>query len=192
MKKILRLNNVFGKRAIVLNGEAITQTNSLPTKGEFGKIYYNKSDNKYYVVSDTEDGVSEYIELGTGSDSNSGDIEVASIYSPTNNVYNLQANKYYLLGTLTVDNTVLADPVNPNIKLTGFSTDGVAKSYIGRFTAGADNLNFLFSTDNGSVHICDEDADIDIIQGHTYEFNVLYDTVFIKDITYTSQIVPAG
>lgn len=169
----------------------VTVVEELPESPEPGKIYYNTTDGYYYIVDDSGE-TPKCVAIGNQ------DIPVVSLSTPASNNYQLEANKYYLLGTINIiDNpvpTLLEPTLSPKITLTEFTMDGIAKQYFGRFTAGADSLNISFGTDlvGNPVYVPDQDKEVEIVEGHTYEFNVLYNTVFIKDITYTSDVTPVG
>lgn len=96
--------------------------------------------------------------------------------TPTNGAATIEANKYYLLGS--VGSETAAD----NGLTLSFQTSQVeALTYMGRFTATANALSLILPSG-----IRFTDALPDIESGHTYEFNILFDTCILTDITVTA------
>lgn len=154
-----------------------TVVETLPEEGQEGTIYYSNEDNQYYKY--TEEGFKVF---GTQSSLPIVTPEVKTITMPglqpdqtmSVQVHEIQSDCY----------NVIVEPDNPaNIMTLYFgsydpATTTVAKSFVGRFTA-KDN-NQAIGLHNG-IHFPSEVPDIEA--GHTYEFNVLYDTILITDIT---------
>lgn len=116
----------------------------------------------------TSGGIKTYVDSKTS-------MPIVSL-TPTNNTAALDAGKYYLLGSVgssTAANNVLT------LSFTTSQTE--ALSYMGRFTAVADALSLSLPS---GIHFTDNVPDIEA--GHTYEFNILYDTCVLTDITYTA------
>ena len=96
--------------------------------------------------------------------------------TPTNGAATIEANKYYLLGS--VGSETAAD----NGLTLSFQTSQVeALTYMGRFTAIANSLSLTLPS---GIRFTDSVPDIEA--GHTYEFNILYDTCILTDITITA------
>lgn len=152
-------------------GRGITEVTELPETGEEGKIYYNTTDKNYYTYNSNE---AKFTMLGNS------DIPIVVLDIDKNDRYEIESNIYYILqGFATGINS-------PVIRLTDFSYN-VGKQYFGRFTAQIDNQPFEFEVDRGTVYIPDEDAEIEILANHTYEFNILLDIILLKDITWSLQ-----
>ena len=192
----------------------VTKVASLPETGEAGKIYYNTTSNTYYlhdgtsyvpvgIVEDTsfplvpKAGVIYHIvDRATDTDGYfaydgtsyrqfcAHSYPVVTPAEPAHTVddtydtvsYTLQPNKYYSLsgvggGTDQTKTRVLALQFTPKTN--------VAEQYVGRVSCdGPVQLQLP-----AGIHLPDEHPDLE--EDHTYEFNILYDTCLITDITYT-------
>lgn len=160
-------------------GEAggVTQVDTLPATGEGGKIYYNTTDGKYYTYSD-----GEYTPLGSSEVAvitDITDVEVYAVGGVTSEcTYVIEPNIFY--------NIEDWDNSSPSGSADGLILyiNSVEGPYAGRFTAWKDNM-FLgfFVTDGTDVIVPDNIPDI--IEGHTYEFNLYQGVCLIVDITST-------
>ena len=177
MAKKLIYRNIFGRKVKTdqTNGGSTTTVTALPETGVSGVIYYNSTENKYYTYSNDS-----WQELGNQAGL---PIVQASSVAKTETIegsiattyYDLEPNVYYLFGQKSIINLrfpLYDDGIN------------VAGSFIGRFTCSDVENSTVNVTLNNGVHFADNIPDIE--PGHTYEFNVLYDTCLITDITYTS------
>lgn len=171
-----------------LNGSSdagVTQVSSLPQVGKEGSIYYNITDKQYYTYT-SENGWQS-----TGNAdvvSNPNDIAHAILVSDDSTVanakkvdyvYTLKPGVFYNVDDwLTVDDrpTVDADVVNITLAFAfDANTDSV---FAGRFTAWEDNINLMWPA---GVVIANQD-DIDIVNGHTYEFNAYQGVAILMDL----------
>ena len=179
MERKLILRNIFGKPVKVKgdDGSGVTIVDTLPETGKVGYIYYNKYDNSYYtyngefskigkenadVVTDIDDVLKKPSRPGV-------DIPVPD------NSYVLEANVFYNIEDWNRDE----DTENNAYMEFVLGLNGEEGIFAGRFTAWADNLNLTWPT---SVDVVDADS-LDIINGHTYEFNVWLGKCIIKDVT---------
>lgn len=179
MAKTLIYRNIFGKKVNVgNNGNGVTKVTSLPEVGETGKIYYNVEDNKYYTYNGNtfnEVGVQIGLPIVQASTVATTETETEGAVSVQVTYYDLEPNVYYLFGTTSIINLrfpLYEDDIN------------IAASYVGRFKCQDTQGSTVTIHLGNGVHFADNIPDIE--PGHTYEFNVLYDTCLITDITYTS------
>ena len=141
---------------------ALPSSTHIPTKtselnNDSGFITQHQSLANYYTKSEVDGKVS---------------MPIVSL-TPTNRTAAIEPNKYYLLGN--VGSATAAD----NALTLSFSTSAaVALSFMGRFTAVADDLTL--SLPSG---IRFTDSVPDIVAGKTYEFNILYDVCILTDIS---------
>lgn len=184
----IQYRNIFGRPVKVEGGgEGVTKVATLPTTGEQGKIYYNTTDGKYYiydnnswesmgedeptpVITDPNEVEHEFEQIPDESISDAGTVRY---------VYTLQPGVFYdIYDWLNLD--VLPEVewsvVNVGLKFT-FDPD-TDEVVAGRFTAWEDNINIIFP--NG-VKTANSD-DIEITNGHTYEFNVYKGVAIIMDL----------
>lgn len=159
-----------------------TKVETLPETGQAGIIYYNTEDSKYYVYTKegfTLFGMQAGLPILFNPNPRSGDGVTP------NSDFDIEPNIYYYFG-LVGGNTPSVELIGPSGTVLSFcpslnlffNAEGdIAKSYVGRFTANVDNPNITLH----GVHFPSEVPDIEA--GHTYEFNVLYDTCLITDIT---------
>lgn len=158
------------------NSSGATSVPSLPATGESGKIYYNTTDNNYYVWDSAS---SAYVNMV------SPDIKVVTSLSDVPripdggqtaiNSYVLQPNVFY--------NIEDWDRSLGSSTAMEFSFDSIEGIFAGRFTAWADDMTLTWPT---GVDIVDADS-LEIISGHTYEFNVWLGKCIIKDVTSTAE-----
>lgn len=160
-----------------IGGNGVEVVNTLPNSGEEGKIYYSTNDGKYYIYSnDTFQTLALGVMPFTDTPATRESILAGDHFV-------IKENTYTVLGEVGSDTSTgnlleLYFPFTP-ASSQSFRRNYVSQ-YIGRFTALGDNMTILLPT---GVHIPDEH--VDIAAGHTYEFNILYDTCLITDITYT-------
>lgn len=168
-------------------GSGVLGFENLPNSGEIGTLYYQGNNDTYYVWNGTA-----FVELVPTSMPVVYDADVRSdnaliTAQGISTIYNIEPNKYYIFGQIggTLPEAIEGGPHNSSDLGLYFvdATDGTAKTYAGRFTAGADSPTIVVL---GGVHFPDDIIDIE--SGHTYEFNVLYDTILLTDITYTIPI----
>ena len=186
MAKKLIYRNIFGKKVNV-GGEGgnVSNISSLSEIGKAGEIYYNTTDKKYYVY--TENGFTEF-----GAQEGLPIVRNPAVHKVNGEEqeyeYDLEPNKYYIFGriggTAPIETLVGPDGVAfidaPSLTFHVNEDSDIAKSYVGRFIANVDSPSITLV----GAHFADDIPDIE--SGHTYEFNVLYDTCLITDITYTS------
>ena len=154
------------------SGSGATSVPSLPATGEPGKIYYNTTDNNYYVWDSAS---SSYVDMV------SPDIKVVTSLSDVPRIYDegqaainsyvLQPNVFY-----NIENWDRSLGSSTAMEFSFNSTEGIVA---GRFTAWADDMNLTWPT---GIDVVDADS-LEIISGHTYEFNVWLGKCIIKDIT---------
>lgn len=154
----------------------IQEVEELPDEGTQGIIYYNTEDDKYYIYADNfAPLVPQDLPVETETEEYGGILPLA-------NSYTIEPNKYYILGEV--------DNMNSNVAMIlAFINSGdgdVAKQYCGRFTSLVDDLVISIVTTPGQQSIHFSDNQPQIKTGHTYEFNVLYDTCLLTDITFTN------
>ena len=203
MERKLIFRNVFGKKVNIKDEKGdntgVINVVTLPVTGEAGRIYYNTTDNKYYIYEDgafTEFGAvvnpeieivanpqPSFADVSSGKDDSDSEEETETENEgegegndePQTIIvqYNIEPNKYYMFGTRT-----------SAFKLNFTLDNTYAKQYLGRFTASGDSVSLVLPA---NVHIPD-DMQPDIEDDHTYEFNILHDICLITDITYTTTI----
>jgi hypothetical protein len=155
-------------------------TDSLPEQGQQGVIYYNTTDNKYYTYNgDTYSTLSSSINEiyhPEGVHMDDGTFISGTKYIIKEDVYND-------LGTLGAGSTVGDTTV-----ILAFDESDTVSSYVGRFTVDSSSTGVTVVL-LGGIHIPD-DSDFStggvFEAGHTYEFNILYDTCVFMDITWTN------
>ena len=158
------------------NGNGVTKVDTLPEQGEQGKIYYNTSDNKYYIYNGND-----YENLG------SNDVKRVTYIDSDPGQYTLFPNILYdncFDWHMAVDES---DKRNAMLELYIVdSSNDIASCYTFRTTipANADSFNITFSP---NVKIPDEVNDFisSMEAGHTYEFNIFADVLLVSDITVT-------
>jgi hypothetical protein len=154
------------------NSSGATSVPSLPATGESGKIYYNTTDNNYYVWDSASNA---YVNMV------SPDIKVITSLSDVPripdggqtaiNSYVLQPNVFY-----NIENWDRSLGSSTAIEFSFNSTEGI---FAGRFTAWADDMNITWPA---SVTTPDS-VDTTIVNGHTYEFNVWQGVLLLTDVT---------
>ena len=176
----LLLRNVFGKKTELNIGGGVSKISNLNTSGKAGEIYYNTSDGKYYTYNGTS-----FVPFGTS---------ITEIYQPEGETldegtfisgtkYTIKEGVYNNLGTVGSGETV----GDTNIVL-AFDEISAVPSYVGRFTVSSGSVGVSIVLPS-AIHIPD-DSDFStggvFKAGHTYEFNILYDTCVFMDITWTN------
>ena len=156
-----------------------------------GKYYYWDNDWKPLIYEPPVCQIEDYTErpndtTDTGSNVNINDPNYATQGATC---IKISPDWYYLFGTRT-DNLAIM----PRLR-----SDSIAYSYMGRFTVALDqndafNFSIKVPTDGiggliddqstFSFHVPDNISKFE--DGHTYEFNILYDVCVITDITYTT------
>ena len=99
--------------------------------------------------------------------------------TPTNRTAVIEPNKYYLLGNVGSVGSATAD--ENSLTLSFMTSDTVALSFMGRFTAVADGLTLNLPS---GIHFTDSAPEIKA--GRTYEFNIFYDVCILTDITVSN------
>lgn len=181
MAKKMIYRNIFGRKVNVEGGgEGTSIISALPTTGEQGKVYYNTTDNKYYIYNGTD-----FKPFG-------GDVNPQIVDDPQGTIigdneiisgiqYTLEPNVYYNLGTAVTSFDV-------SLNLVVEESVDEALTYYGRFTVSSD---YTTGTPNISlptfVVIPDEQQEklANLEAGHTYEFNIFANVFMISDITAT-------
>ena len=168
-------------------GGGVTKVATLPNRGELGKIYYNTTDNKYYVFgSDGWEPAGKDAPIPVVTDPNEVEHRFNQVPDSVNNnagtveyLYDLQPNVFYNIEDwLEVDNLPTVEWEVVNI---GFyfvfdpNTDGAVA---GRFKAWEDGINFHWPA---GVKVANSE-DVEIVNGHTYEFNVYKGVAIIMDL----------
>lgn len=187
-------NSTDGKYYVYANdtfnivGDCVNVVDELPETGEAGKIYVTGDGGKLYVGLNDGDWY-HWVPLSEVSNMPIGSPE----RDDRNNTYTIDPNTYYNLGSIHGTGANQGDPA-PKIVLRGYPRSDIALQYVGRFTVEADSQPFSFVQENSSAlsvgpFIPDEDAEIEITAGHTYEFNILYDIVILKDISHDLIII---
>lgn len=159
-----------------------------------GKIIYIEEDNGYYIFDATQyesDSIGLIPITPTPVEvpmplvdytTKTNDTKAGGFI--TENAIAIDPNKYYLFGSRT----------DLSIYVTRYMEPDVCFSYTGRFTVDADiSSDFTFtifiSKSNSipdeyhGITITDNSAELGA--GRTYEFNILYDSCTITDITHT-------
>ena len=164
--------------------ESIKRVDELPDASEAreGAIYYDTTYGKYYLF----DG-GDFTEINTS---------IMPVVRKTGTSTALQygvsilPNCYNII-TIPEDIIHVQDPNVPDRSFVFNFIDmpdaTMAGQYVGRFTAIADNQAISLYTSTPNVNLHWPDNVIEIEEGHTYEFNLLYDTCLLTDITTTSQ-----
>lgn len=162
------------------SGNGVQTVSSLPEQGQRGVIYYNTTDSKYYTYN--------------GDTYNTLSSSINGIYHPegipmdegaflSGTKYILKEDVYNDLGTLGAGSTV-----NDTTVILAFDESDAVPSYVGRFTVDNNSAGVSVVL-LGGIHIPD-DSDFStggvFEAGHTYEFNILYDTCVFMDITWTN------
>lgn len=177
----LQLRNVFGKPVRVSTGDGVTKVDTLPEQGEEGKIYYNTTDNTYYVwdaekSAFTPLGVDETVVVTDIDDVEQAKEElIPGTQSVIANGYVLEPNVFYNIENWQKDMTF------DGIAFKFDATDN--NVYAGRFTAWADAMSIGLPA---GVSLPDET--VDIVEGHIYEFNIWQGVCIIQDVTVTSVV----
>lgn len=163
---------------VEMNG--VTPVDTLPATGEQGKVYYNTTDNKYYIYNGTDfkpfggDVNPQIVDDLQGTII--GDDKIISGIQ-----YTLEPNVYYDLGTAVT-------AFNDSLNLVVEESVDEALTYYGRFTVSSE---YTTGTPNISlpafVIIPDEQQERlnDMEASHTYEFNIFANVFMISDITAT-------
>ena len=99
--------------------------------------------------------------------------------TPTNRTAVIEPNNYYLLGN--VGSVGSATAAENSLTLSFMTSDTVALSFRGRFTAVADGLTLNLPR---GIHFTDSAPEIKA--GRTYEFNIFYDVCILTDITVSN------
>ena len=97
--------------------------------------------------------------------------------------FDLVEGKYHLLGSVgqAIESDSQEERVDCYVYLSFLPNTSVASQYIGRFTC-LSTITLLLPS---GIYIPDTLSDLTFEEGHTYEFNILYDTCLITDITHT-------
>lgn len=151
------------------NGAIIT-VDTLPREGEVGKIYYNTTDDKYYIY---DSATHEYTDLSAATIEvidDIDDVETVDL-SPEVNTYRLRPGVFY-----NIDDWNKGDESDTALVFVFERGNGI---FAGRFTAWADDMTLTWPT---SVDVVDADS-LEIVSDHTYEFNVWLGKCIIKDVT---------
>ena len=163
---------------IIGDVSGVTKVTSLPETGEAGKIYYNTTDNKYYLYNGTS-----YSPIGSQGMPIGETPENTSI-TPSKVDYTLAANTFYNLDTFytTSDDEV---PKDATFRFDGIASEDAMNTYVFRMTvpdAGVPNMTFNY------VIIPDSTKEVldALEEGHTYEFNVFGNVMLVTDITQTT------
>lgn len=167
-------------------GGGVTKVNTLPETGEAGKIYYNTSDNTYYVYNNdkfepiAKQGMSKGIPDITSH-------YVISGSDMTGVNLKLQPNTYYNLSDAIWFTDQDLD--NPDVGSLTFTFDGLdgtddtTNSYVFRMIVGVDSPNLVFT----GVFIPDVAKEVldNLELNHEYEFNVFDKYMLVTDVTVT-------
>lgn len=153
-----------------------------PSKAKEGAIYYNIETGTHYLF----DGAN-FTEINT---SVMPVVRKTGTSTALQYGVSIQPNCYNII-TIPEDIIHTQDP-NATDRPFVFNFIDVpdatmAGQYVGRFTALADNQAISLYTSTTGVSLHWPDDVIEIVEGHTYEFNLLYDTCLLTDITITSQ-----
>lgn len=179
MAKKLIYRNIFGKptKVKVDEGGGVTVVNTLPDTGEEGKIYYNTTTGTYYISDNGKWRTFNETTVVTSLD----DVETWGHQGvPSFNEYILEPNVFYNISNWDNSGT---PQTYPGIRLHVTNLNGL---YAGRFTAWRDNMSLWFTSDNNEELIVPDNIP-DIVNGHTYEFNVWQGVLILVDVTSTEQ-----
>lgn len=159
-------------------GNGVINVESLPatSEAEEGAIYYNTETGIHYLF----DGAN-FTEINT---SVMPVVRKTGTSTALQYGVSIQPNCYNII-TIPLAASVEAKPFVFNFVDVPEAT--MAGQYVGRFTALADNQAISLYTDTTGVSLHWPNDVPDIVEGHTYEFNLLYDTCLLTDITVTSQ-----
>lgn len=171
---ILGLSSYLGKEGL----KDVVEVDSMPAEGKAGVIYYLKGSNARYLVWSETNHTFYALSLEPNLITDPNDVERLE---DVDNGFILEPNTHYLIEDWNLDD---AD------SLTFRFNTSASNMFLGRFTAWEDNLNITWI-----VRYALHDAPmppkipnpVDIIAGHTYEFNLFYDVLFIADITAEEQ-----
>lgn len=181
MAKKITYRNIFGRKVnIEGGGEGTSIVSALPATGEQGKVYYNTTDNKYYIYNGTNfksfggDVNPQIVDDLQGTIIGDGEI-ISGIQ------YTLEPNVYYDLGTAV-------NSFNVSLNLVVEESVDEALTYYGRFTVSSE-----YTTGTPSISLPDfvvipdeQQEKLDALEaGHTYEFNIFANVFMISDITAT-------
>jgi hypothetical protein len=161
--------------------ESVVSVDELPESGDAGKIYYNTTDNTYNIwdaekSAFTHLGVDETVVITDIDDVEQAKEElIPGTQSVIANGYVLEPNVFYNIENWQKDLTF------DGIAFKFDATDN--NVYAGRFTAWADAMSIGLPA---GVSLPDET--VDIIEGHTYEFNIWQGVCIIQDVTITSVV----
>lgn len=189
MEKQLIYRNIFGKKVKIKNSKSdneggVINVESLPATSEAqeGAIYYNTETGKHYLF----DGA-DFTEINT---SVMPVVRKTGTSTALQYGVSIQPNCYNII-TIPEDIIHTQDPNTTDRPFVFNFIDvpdaTMACQYVGRFTAIADDQAISLYTSTPGVSLHWPDDVIDIKEGHTYEFNLLYDTCLLTDITVTSQ-----
>lgn len=179
--KRLQYRNIFGRIVkIEGGGEGVTSVSSLPESGQAGKIYYNTTNNTYYVWDSeasafTPLGVDETVVITEIDDVERLYVEVPG--GPSQSVANgfvLDPGVFYNIDYWNV---------NTGNSLTFGFDPSLPKVYAGRFTAWDDDISI-----NLPAGVSLPDETVNIVSGHTYEFNIWQGVCIIQDVTTSRSI----
>ena len=173
MEKKLILRNIFGKPVKIKEGgessESIISVSTLPREGETGKIYYNTTEDKYYVY---DNATHKYTDLSSATIEvidDIDDVETVDL-SPEVNTYKLKPGVFY-----NIDDWNKGDESDTAMVFVFERGNGI---YAGRFTAWADDMNITWPTTVDNI----DEENVEIVSGHTYEFNVWLGKCFVRDV----------
>lgn len=173
-------------------GGGVTKVNTLPKTGEAGKIYYNTSDNTYYVYNnDKFEPIAKQ-----GMPKGTPEITHYSEASFVNGTFvnkkglklGLKPNTYYdLSDEIWYSNK---DAETPDVGSLTFTfdelngTDDTTNSYVFRMIIGVNSPNLVFS----GVFIPDVTKEVldNLKLKHEYEFNVFDRYMLVTDVTKSS------
>lgn len=161
-------------------GGGVQKVDTLPEKGEEGKIYYNISNKQYYKY-DAENG---FTNLSITPMLYGKTPRNDSAHPERYDVYSLEPNEYYDFDTFyTTSLHITPLPVKINFK--EINNQKVVNSYVFRMTipsTGGVNITLNNLTiPNSAKEILDN-----LVPGHRYEFNVFGRVLLVTDITAAS------
>lgn len=167
-------------------GGGVTKVNTLPETGEAGKIYYNTSDNTYYVYNNDKFEPIAKQGMAKGTPEIIGHYAISGSDLTGVNL-KLQPNTYYNLSDAIWFTDQDLD--NPDVGSLTFTFDGldgtadVVNSYVFRMIIGVASPNLVFT----GVFIPDVTKEIldDLELNHEYEFNVFDKYMLVTDVTVT-------
>ena len=158
-------------------GGGVIIVNTLPDTGEEGKIYYNTTTGTYYISDNGKWRTFNETTVVTSLD----DVETWGHQGVLSfNEYILEPNIFYNISNWDNSGT---PQTYPGIRLHVTNLNGL---YAGRFTAWKDNMSLWFTSDNNEELIVPDNIP-DIVNGHTYEFNVWQGVLILVDVTSTEQ-----